>query len=623
MLNKIQDIMTSKIVSNVDAGLLFCKNDEYSTILYANDYFFSMIGYTREEVEELFQNRFALMVVDDVSEILKDVDATIKQGKNLDFEYRMRKKDGSIIWIHDTAAYEKETNTFYVVLMDITEKKTIQYQMQKLLTILEHIPNKILIADLNKKIEYINIAGEENPYIKDLDGKTLDLEEVISPFIIGQSFHELWERALNQEIVSYETRKKSNHTIIAHDKNYLIPLVDHTEQIMNIMQVSEDLMRQNDSLTGMPNRGMFERYYNQQKDLAEGDFSVALCIIDIDDFKAINDNYGHAAGDFVIKSMARFLIDLLEEGDYVSRYGGDEFVFLIKNDTYRRLEVMLNKIMNFAKEKIIWNNSSFYATYSLGIAMTNGKVMQYHTLFQNADIALYKAKYNGKNTYAIYQDNILMTWLSKQYDIKSLMEYLKEKEIFEFIPYGTQKLNQNMIKVHYRLEEFPEEIRQLLVEGGNTFEKYITDEIFEALGLKILQRFLELKQETESKLCVEIPLQFLLEKQFFILLDEVMEEYQAIKNDIVFKIIGKKELFEKSNIEKIYSQFMKREYQVIIGDFGNQVTSYEILMEFPTNYISVEQDFLEKSQCDTKYKIVWNMIEQFIKIENITLLISE
>lgn len=620
MLNQIQDIMTSKIVSNVDAGLLFCKNDPYSTIIYANDYFFSMIGYTREEVEELFQNRFALMVVDNVAEILKDVAASIEQGKNLDFEYRMKKKDGSIIWIHDTAAYDKNNNTWYIVLMDITEKKTIQYEMKRLLKILNHIPNKVLITDVNKKIQYTNIMGEVNPYIGNSDIFNLDLEEVIAPFIVGQSFEEIWERVLKYEIVSFETRKTSNHTIIAHDKNYLIPILEHKDHLMNIIQVSEDLMKQNDSLTGMPNRGMFENYYKQQKNLMNDSFSFALLMIDIDNFKKINDQYGHAAGDFVIQFLAKFLIDQLEEGDYISRYGGDEFVFLIKTEQSNRLETVIHAIMELAKKSVRWNNETILVTYSVGVAMTNNRPIPYHVLFQNADIALYKAKYNGKNTYAIYQDDMFMSHIEKQYNHSLMIEQLKTREIFRFLPYGTEPCTANIIKVEYDMEQFPKEIESLFASSQSIFEQYMMDEILELIGSRLLKVLYE-QQEQTKKLCIEIPILYVLEKQFFIFMDKVMDEYKEVEHRVLFKVIGEKKWFTRENIEKIYIEFRKRDYPVIFGDFGEEVTAYDILLDFPTKYISMKQSFIEKGQADKRYQSIIEMIKRIVEIDNKTLLI--
>ena len=123
-MKKLQlDSKINDILNCIHAGVLYCENDEHSTILYANDYFYTIVGYSKEEIQTLFQNRFADMVIDDVSEILVDVAASIERGEDLDFEFRMRHKDGREIWIHDTARYDKETNCFYVTIMDITYMK--------------------------------------------------------------------------------------------------------------------------------------------------------------------------------------------------------------------------------------------------------------------------------------------------------------------------------------------------------------------------------------------------------------------------------------------------------------------------------------------------------------------
>ena len=73
MLKLENNEMFGNILNHICAGVLYCKNDNHSTILYANDYFYQMIGYTKEEVEEIYENRFADMVVDDVSEILAKI----------------------------------------------------------------------------------------------------------------------------------------------------------------------------------------------------------------------------------------------------------------------------------------------------------------------------------------------------------------------------------------------------------------------------------------------------------------------------------------------------------------------------------------------------------------------
>ena len=584
-----------------------------------------MIGYTRQEVEELFQNRFAEMVIDNVPEILKNIAHTIEQGKNLDYEYRMRRKDGSVMWIHDTAAYDKETNTFYVTIMDITEKKTIQYQMQKLLAILDHIPNKIVIADLKKRIEYQNIAWKNEGYHKKEAIIPLDLEALIGNSIIGQSFQDLWLQSLCGRIVQYETRVKSKDMILSHDKNYLIPIMDQRSEIVNIMQVSEDLMKQNDALTRVPNRGMFEHYYNEQKQLAFGAFHMALIIIDIDDFKIINDNYGHAGGDFIIQKVAKFLVDLLRDKDYVSRYGGDEFIFLLEIDEEGRLDKYLERLMAFTREEILWKNELIHVTYSIGVSLTHGQKVDYHTLFQNADIALYEAKRSGKNHYVIYQESMIKTKLFKRYYAQYMQEYLEREDgIFFLQPYKGYDLEEDILKVVYRREVLQENLRELLMEKRTDCEWYIDEEIFHMILQKILIQFSEYKKEKpNAKLCMSLFIQFVMEKEFFYSLEKIMKEYQHLTKDIIFKIIGEKSEFQTEKIQKLYYNFTKKGYEVIIGDFGNQITSYEVLLELPTKYISVDAGFLEHTNQEKGYQIIWNMLLQISETYNRQLLFNE
>lgn len=122
-------IMESTFLETVNSfacGIAICKNDPYSTIVQANDAFFDITGYTRDEMSEQFENRFASIVVDDVSKILEKIlDVTIAQSKTIDYTYRIRRKDGKIITIHDIAVYDKLTDTYQVVIMDISKNEKI------------------------------------------------------------------------------------------------------------------------------------------------------------------------------------------------------------------------------------------------------------------------------------------------------------------------------------------------------------------------------------------------------------------------------------------------------------------------------------------------------------------
>lgn len=387
------------IINNINAAILYCKNDEFSTILYANQYFYDLIGYTKKEMETIFNNRFADLVIDDVSEILVKVEEIISKGENLDFEFRMRRKDNSIIWLHDTAVYNKENNTFYVTLMDITYMKSIEYQKEKLNNYLNNITNKVIITDINGIIEYKNNEAENNNIYPKINE---NIKDYISENIIGYYKEELWDLVKNGESVEYETRVKINNSFLNHDKNQLIPIKDDLGKISNIMQISESVMKNNDLITHFPDRIMFKDYYEKVKLFIEDNFNIYIILLDIDNFKNLNDIYGHIIGDKIISETADKITSIISKKDYVCRYGGDEFIILLieEND-----ENIINKLMKIVETPS--NNKELNGiniTYSIGVAKQIDKLLSYFNLVDLADKALYNVKRKGKDNICFASD---------------------------------------------------------------------------------------------------------------------------------------------------------------------------------------------------------------------------
>ena len=161
------------------------------------------------------------------------------------------------------------------------------------------------------------------------------------------------------------------------------------------MQVSKNLLKYSDSLTLFPTRLMFEYYYkkyfqiNQNKD-------GYLCIVDLDDFKAINDNYGHNVGDEVICATASRIVLLLEREDYVCRYGGDEFVILFLNCDKEKVVQKIERLLKMSKKTLVLKGNKICLGYSVGVTFVD-KSIDFNQAFQKADQALYEVKQNGKN----------------------------------------------------------------------------------------------------------------------------------------------------------------------------------------------------------------------------------
>jgi len=159
-----------------------------------------------------------------------------------------------------------------------------------------------------------------------------------------------------------------------------------------------------DALTGLPNRAMFSRRLAQA--LAQATRhgrGTAVLFIDLDGFKAVNDTLGHDAGDRVLKEVAVRLRDTLREGDTLGRQGGDEFVVLIEDATTREgMADVAGKILETVVRPVEVVGASYRLTASIGISVSPEHGTDAQTLLRCADMAMYRAKEEGKNTFRFY-----------------------------------------------------------------------------------------------------------------------------------------------------------------------------------------------------------------------------
>jgi diguanylate cyclase len=188
------------------------------------------------------------------------------------------------------------------------------------------------------------------------------------------------------------------HTTDLPDGKSIIALSDVTQRVNDLRdrERAEERIRtvaMQDGLTGLPNRMAFESYLDSCLSIAHEDgSSVAVLLFDFNRFKDVNDLFGHAAGDHILKTAASKLSSVLGEGEYGARLGGDEFVLVRTDSTQEAAIDLANRVaecMNFSLE---WEGKIIEASVTVGVAMypTQGKTRQ--ELLGNADLAMYRGK---------------------------------------------------------------------------------------------------------------------------------------------------------------------------------------------------------------------------------------
>jgi diguanylate cyclase (GGDEF)-like protein/PAS domain S-box-containing protein len=162
-----------------------------------------------------------------------------------------------------------------------------------------------------------------------------------------------------------------------------------------------------DRLTGLPNRSRLEERLEEEVASARrSEQSVALLYIDLDDFKLINDSFGHSAGDQLLRAVGERLADVTREGDLLARHGGDEFLLLLRDlgsDPIAATEAVAEKLIAALEEPFHAADAELWIGASVGISLLPRDAEDADGLLKNADAAMYQAKNGGRGRYALYR----------------------------------------------------------------------------------------------------------------------------------------------------------------------------------------------------------------------------
>lgn len=384
--------------------------------------FIEMLGYTDEEAYHLNVKDWDVLYAPD--KIVSVIQSMSETG-SMTVETLHRRKDGTVFTVEITTKkiLLEGKRYIYASSRDITERKKMENELQKLSQAVEQSPNTIVITDLDGKIEYVNTAFEiASGYTK---------EEAIgqNPRFIQSGktpknyYDDMWGNLINGKIWRGEfiNRRKNGTEYIESVK--VGPIYQSDGHISHYMAVKEDITDKKDAearlhylanfdlLTGLPNRIQLEdriQYAINTSKRHERQF--AIIFMDLDNFKNINDTLGHKIGDAVLIEIANRLSNAIREEDSVARLGGDEFIFLLPDITSQGAVHVVQKLLHIISIPLEIDDFELTVTASIGIAIYPHDGADQETLSKNADTAMYQAKQNGRNNYsfftAVMQDRV-------------------------------------------------------------------------------------------------------------------------------------------------------------------------------------------------------------------------
>ncbi|MCL1077559.1 EAL domain-containing protein [Parashewanella spongiae] len=262
-------------------------------------------------------------------------------------------------------------------------------------------------------------------------------------------YADLKERALFLDLLNQESRVDNFEIKLRNDSGRFLwcslssKIVEFAEgegvitSITNLTQQRnyQDQLYQKanfDDLTGLPNRSMaFERLTTAINKAKQTRDSIVLMLLDLDDFKKVNDSFGHNAGDELLKQISHRIKSVISAPDIVGRLGGDEFVIILSSpESVKNAEKLAKQVINVCSKTILLQHYEVVVGCSIGLARFPSDGIDYESLTKNADAAMYESKLSGRNSYKLYSTTMSLA-IEERLTMENELRYaLRRDELY-------------------------------------------------------------------------------------------------------------------------------------------------------------------------------------------------
>jgi len=582
-----------------------------------NEQWLSMLGLFPHNITNHISDWDKLIHPDDRQAILDIIKAHINSGTAYISEFRMKHADGHWVWIQRAGAvvqYDKTTHEAIRLCgthQDISLRKKTEEKLKLLASVFSDAHEGITITDTNKNIVDVNpafyeITGYSRNEVIGKNPKILSSGKQDPTFyadmwqqINKNSFWkgELWNRKKNGEIyaisVSISSIEDKNHNII----NYISVFTD----ITNSKQQQEKLhlMAHYDVLTGLPNRVLFvDRFRQAIAHSKRSTNQLAICFLDLDKFKPINDNYGHEVGDELLVEVAKRIKLCIREEDTVSRQGGDEFALLLNDiNSITQVKQTLKRIHDTLSQPYLINNNTHNISASSGITIYPLDKGDIDTLLRHADQAMYQAKQTGRNRYFIFNTEQDQEVTQKHQQLNKIQQALKMDEFELYYQPKVNMLTGDVIGAEALIRwNHPE---KGLIPPLDFLPLIEETELEVLLGSWVINEALNQlsnwkKKNIELEVSVNISSYHLQTSSFLTTLNELLAKYPHVSTEYL-----QLEILESSSLGdlKVISSIIKTcintlGLNIALDDFGTGYSSLTHLRNLAAKTIKIDQTFV-------------------------------
>jgi diguanylate cyclase (GGDEF)-like protein len=354
-----------------------------------------------------------------------------------------------------------------------------------------------------------------------------------------------------------------------------------------------------DPLTDLPNHRLFNERINKEIAIAESNgLKFALLFIDLDQFKRINDTMGHSKGNELLVMVAQRLKNVMTDKDFVSRNGGDEFLFIISDLGDREvLEELLNNILQLFRNPFILDNHEFLITCSIGVSIYSEHGKSADELMKHSDIAMYQAKNKGRNVAFIFDEEMKEGLLKELNLTEDLYKALKNNQFeLHYQPQVDSRVDMIMgvealIRWKHPILGFisPAVLIPLAEKTGLILE----------IGEWVIKTAIRQKKAWKEKNILDIPIAINLSVNQFVNNDIVsvvkntLSDYGLLPHDIELEVTENIVMDKYKNSIEILDDLSKFGMKITIDDFGMEYSSLKYIKLLPLNKIKIDKTFID------------------------------
>ncbi len=601
--------------------------DRQGVIEFVNPAFTRMTGY--KKAEALGKNIDMLHCQDANLQQIEDMRNTLLKGEVWQGELRNQRMDGQPYWEYAIISPVKTDNGaithFVAVIDDITERKKTEAELEKsrkqlrlAATVFAHSKEGIVISDRNHHIIDVNPACQHiTGYTrKELLGKN---PQLFSKGLHPDAFIQDIRAALDNEghwDGELLNRKKTGEVFpirlsldavydeqgdIQHYVGVFYDITPMKEQQTRLQQIAYK-----DALTGLPNRLLLHDRMQQAIASAQRhETLVAICYLDLDGFKPVNDTYGHKAGDQILILIAERLQEILRPNDTVARLGGDEFVILLQDiHSVDELEQILGRVLKIIALPYELESNTLYISASIGATVYPLDQGEADTLLRHADQAMYAAKRKGKNTYCFFDlddEQRLSYALLMQKEVEYALPDSQFRLLYQpkvNMRTGTLVGVEALIRWQHpeKGELLPGEFLQFIENSTSMFE----------LGNWVLRQSMKQmhiwrQQGVEISISVNIAARQLQHPHFIPALKAILQEYADVPpHNLELEILESTALHDIGHVAQIMNECIELGVHFALDDFGTGYSSLTYLKNLPAVILKIDRSFIHNLLSDTE-----------------------